>query len=612
MIAIALAAAMAAALFAATPAEAADGVQYTDISGNTQYQDNVTEAGQAFFDGLAPRFELNDGWFLVAENVNIIDLVTVGDVSIIIADGCVLTVDQGITVAEGSLCIYSQPPISAAGKLTSGRGHSISLGSGSSFTNTATVSAFGDGNHAVNGNADTSDVRVTNGSTGILEGECGINFTGSSIIVSNTGGLIQGLRAGIQIEGSAYVQNSGTIEGTEDGGIGIYATGTSADPWIDNFNGTIRGPHIGIYYAGTGGGINNYSGTIEGGGHGIYADSSGISFRNVALIKGDVALADRANSVVFVAGSAIEGGFTIGEDPSSVLEFSGDPRPLFQYSTVGGNVCVGAAEVSVEPFEAADMQQSAVIVLIDGSTGTMSGTPANFVLRIGGYEFELSVEDNKLIATLPQTVTPPISVTPPSKEFFITASAGPGAAMSPEGKTTVTAGDSRTFRFSASDGYTLLSVAVDGVSLSAEQVASGSYTFFDVRANHAINVSSRTLRSDITLNIDIAGGKGHAEYSVNGEPFLPYTGTVSLQEFSNIFLRARADTGYQFDKWEEEGTVYETAEIPKYHVGAPVHLELYFDGGDSDGVPLWAAAILLLFAAIGIRLILRSKMSSID
>jgi hypothetical protein len=362
---------------------------------------------------------------------------------------------------------------------------------------------------------------------------------------------------------------------------------------------------MGIYYAGTGGGIRNY-GTIEGGSYGIFVDDSHITFSNGGVISGHVALADHANVVNLAAGSIINGDFSIGSHPGSELNFNGDPSPSLLYSTVGGNARIGTARVYIDPAELpGDLLPGDVLILIDLSEGTMTGAPANSTLK-AYYTYSLSVLEDRLIAEILNVPEPP--PVPPAKNFYITAGAGPGAVISPAGTSAAEAGSSKMFRFSADGGYTLSSVEVDGVPLSAEQVASGSYMFFNVRANHTISVSGRTLLSDIPLNIDLDGWKGRAEYSVNGGPFLPYTGTVSLQEFSDVLLRAYADTGYQFDRWEEGGTVYETAEISKYYVGGPVHLKLYFERSDSTGIPMWAASVLLLFAAAG-ALFLRPRVS---
>lgn len=52
----------------------------------------------------------NDGWYVVSSNVEIADRITVtGEVNLILADGCTLTANKGISVTSGnSLTIYGQ------------------------------------------------------------------------------------------------------------------------------------------------------------------------------------------------------------------------------------------------------------------------------------------------------------------------------------------------------------------------------------------------------------------------------------------------------------------------------------------------------------------------
>ncbi len=75
-------------------------------------------------------------------------------------------------------------------------------------------------------------------------------------------------------------------------------------------------------------------------------------------------------------------------------------------------------------------------------------------------------------------------VTPPSKRYTITASAGEGGSISPSGTVSVTAGADKAFTFTPDEGNRVADVIVDGESLGAL----GSYTFEDVRADHTIKV----------------------------------------------------------------------------------------------------------------------------
>lgn len=79
---------------------------------------------------------------------------------------------------------------------------------------------------------------------------------------------------------------------------------------------------------------------------------------------------------------------------------------------------------------------------------------------------------------------PDTPVTPPSKHYTITASAGEGGSISPSGTVSVTAGADKTFTFTPDEGNRVADVIVDGESLGAL----GSYTFEDIVRDHTIQV----------------------------------------------------------------------------------------------------------------------------
>jgi|GEM_PF-4521005 len=181
------------------------------------------------------------------------------------------------------------------------------------------------------------------------------------------------------------------------------------------------------------------------------------------------------------------------------------------------------------------------------------------------------------------------------KEYYIKASSDAGTKISPEGTVNVPSGASQTFMFSAPQGYALSAVTVDDVPLTSDQMASGSYTFYDVHGNHTISVTSRNARTDITLRIDIAKGSGYAEYSVNGDPFVRYSGTVSLPEFCSLDVRAYADDGCSFSKWTAGGVSDASQQKSFSGVGAPIHLDLYFT--EESSIP-WLIVIVVLAALV--------------
>jgi predicted outer membrane repeat protein len=138
---------------------------------------------------------------------------------------------------------------------------------------------------------------------------------------------------------------------------------------------------------------------------------------------------------------------------------------------------------------------------------------------------------------------------PPQADYTITAVSDSSTTITPEGSITVQKGDDQTFIFSADQGYYIGAVIVDGARLPQEQIALGYYTFRQVLANHTISVEATDIRDLLTLDVEIVEGKGRVEYSVNGSEFTVYTSTVILPMNANIVLRAYADGGYAFKKW---------------------------------------------------------------
>ena len=102
-------------------ASASASVSYIDANGVEQTCDSatvVTENDTTWGD------DGNNGWYVVNGDVTINTRVTVtGDVHLILADGCNLTVNVGITVTgSNSLTIYGQSAGEGMGKLTANAG----------------------------------------------------------------------------------------------------------------------------------------------------------------------------------------------------------------------------------------------------------------------------------------------------------------------------------------------------------------------------------------------------------------------------------------------------------------------------------------------------------
>jgi hypothetical protein len=194
---------------------------------------------------------------------------------------------------------------------------------------------------------------------------------------------------------------------------------------------------------------------------------------------------------------------------------------------------------------------------------------------------------------------------PVTKDYYLTATAESGSTISPSNVTIVHRGNDQAYYFSAMDGYRISAVLIDGVNLSQAQVDLGYYIFKNVMMNHSIDVKAVPANTGLTLSIDILGGKGHAQYSINGKPFVEYTGVVSIPELSDIVVRAYADTGYFFAKWEMPASST-TSEITFGKVESSLHLSLYFSTGDvlngnkkgDHDFPWWILVLIILLIII--------------
>ena len=79
--------------------------------------------------------------------------------------------------------------------------------------------------------------------------------------------------------------------------------------------------------------------------------------------------------------------------------------------------------------------------------------------------------------------------------YTITATSGPNGNITPNGTTTINYGDSKTFTITASTGYHILEVEVDGASIGPV----GTYTFNNVQANHTISATFAINTYTITV-----------------------------------------------------------------------------------------------------------------
>ena len=153
-------------------------------------------------------------------------------------------------------------------------------------------------------------------------------------------------------------------------------------------------------------------------------------------------------------------------------------------------------------------------------------------------------------------------IVPPTTYYTITATAGEGGAIAPDGTVRVAQGADRTFTISAAEGYVIADVLVDGESIGAVD----RYTFENVRQNHTIEARFQPV-SDVTdpddtgvsdwLNTDdhLAYLDGYPDNTFQPEEDM--TRAEAAQMFYNLLRDQDVDTTVSFtdvaaDAWYAE------------------------------------------------------------
>ena len=211
-----------------------ENVSYIDPT-EEQTEQTCTSATVVTADDTTWGNDDNDGWYVVNDDVTIGQRVTVtGDVHLILADGCNLTVNGGINVSEGnSLTIYAQSTGADMGALTA---------------NGAPQSAgIGGGDHDI----------------------CGTIIINGGIISANAlDNAAAGIGCGWYGKSGTIIINGGKVVATSSGyhsGAGIGGCRESNSPVVGP-DITINGGEVtatgGNYSAGIGGGWHAVGGTI--------------------------------------------------------------------------------------------------------------------------------------------------------------------------------------------------------------------------------------------------------------------------------------------------------------------------------------------------------------
>jgi hypothetical protein len=319
-----------------------------------------------------------------------------------------------------------------------------------------------------------------------------------------------------------------------------------------------------------------------------------------SIAQGTLAVDDGNGGANYILSFTSGGTFDI--DPLDITvtptsgqsKVQGEPDPVFAFSVspalVTGDFFTGA--LNRDPGDAVGtyLIKSGSLAVNDGNGG------ANYNLSFtSGVTFEVVSAGAKV------------------KDYYITATSDNMTSISPKGTVAVSKGSNLTFGFSASQGYHVSAVAVDGVNLTKEQVALGQYTFRNVSANHTIEVKSAAgTGRTVTVTIDTVGGEGSIEYRTDGGQFRPYTPGTVFPDPSNVTFRAVPADGYRFVKWETSGTVFNTPEVTLSNAEDMQYLVLFLEKGtdQDDGFPWLTVALVgaaIIFFALAAAVIFWKK-----
>lgn len=326
-----------------------DSVAYVDGTGAAQTHDGVTEV-------TSSDTTWESGWYIADGTISMDHRVTVeGTVTLILADGCDLTVNGGIDVSPGNtFTVYGQE--GGSGSL---------VASGETHDSTS-------GDAGIGGNADTVDF-----------GDITLAATGT---ITATGGYrAAGIGGGGK--GDNQVRTTGTItisSGTVQGTGGTFAAGIGNGADGSGNIGTIRitgGTVTGAGDAAIGAGYNGYAGDIEISGGTVLATTNGIEKNGVigadqqwrGGMDGQFSTGEHGNAVIF-AGSI--------QDQDQKADWSG---VIFQGETgqVYGTSVTPVEDFTIPSGYTLTVPGDAALHIEDGITVTNNGTIENCGMLLG-------------------------------------------------------------------------------------------------------------------------------------------------------------------------------------------------------------------------------------
>ena len=213
---------------------------------------------------------------------------------------------------------------------------------------------------------------------------------------------------------------------------------------------------------------------------------------------------------------------------NGILVGGKEPAPIVTYTITASSATGG----SISPTGA--------VIVSKGSNQTFAITPSS------GYKVSaVTVEGASVGAVASYTFTNVTAahtiaasfVTAPS--YTITASAGTGGTITPNGPVSVTENANQSFSISALAGYKISNVTVDGVAKGAIS----SYTFSSVVANHTITASFVAVP---TYTITASAATGGS---------ITPAGAVIVSEAANQSFAIAAGAGYKISNVAVDGVL---------------------------------------------------------
>lgn len=125
--------------------------------------------------------------------------------------------------------------------------------------------------------------------------------------------------------------------------------------------------------------------------------------------------------------------------------------------------------------------------------------------------------------------------------YIITATAGTGGNISPSGSSSVTEGNSQTYTITASSGYKIADVKVDGSSIGA----ASTYTFGGISSSHSISATFASAAS-ISTGCVMLGDGGSGTLKSGNVTKSGYGFTVSLPVAASYVSGTTVTASYNF------------------------------------------------------------------